>query len=145
MQDSIGKPVPRVDGRAKVTGKATYAAEQKVPNVAHAVMVTSTIAKGSIAGIDTDAAQRVPGVLAVLTHRNAPKLPQKPKGSEQPRPSDRQVQLLQDNLVRYANQPVAVVVAETLEGAREAASRVVVRYHLRASFGGAGSEHRPCL
>ena len=55
MQNSIGQPIVRVDGRAKVTGKATYAAEQKVPNVAHAVMVMSTIAKDRILFLDTAA------------------------------------------------------------------------------------------
>ena len=57
MQDSVGKPLTRVDGRAKVTGRAVYAAEQKAPNSAHAVLVTSAIAKGTIASLDTAAAQ----------------------------------------------------------------------------------------
>ena len=126
MQNSIGQPLPRVDGRAKVTGRATFAADQKIPKVAHAWMVTSSIAKGRILTIDTAAALRVPGVLAVLTHQNAPRLPQKPRTAE--RPSDRKVQLLQNNLVLYANQPVAVVVGETLESARQGAAEVVVRY-----------------
>ena len=143
MQNSIGQPLTRVDGRAKVTGRATYAAEQKVPNAAHAVMVMSTIAKGRIASIDTAAAERVPGVLAVLTHRNAPKLPdqsqqqQQTQERQQPggqqgkpaaRPTDRKLQLLQSDQVLYANHPVALVIAETLENAQEAASQVTVRY-----------------
>jgi xanthine dehydrogenase YagR molybdenum-binding subunit len=128
MQNSIGKPIPRVDGRAKVTGQATYAAEQKIPNVAHAVMVTSSVAKGRIASVDTAAAGRVAGVLAVMTHENTPKLPKKPQSSGENRSNDRAVQLLQDNLVRYAGQPVAVVVAESLEAAWEGAGAVNVRY-----------------
>jgi xanthine dehydrogenase YagR molybdenum-binding subunit len=123
MQDSVGKPLTRVDGRAKVTGRAVYAAEQKTPNFAHAVLVTSTIAKGS-ASLDTTAAQRVPGVLAILTHQNAPKL-QEPRNSP---PTARKVQLLQSNRVLYAGQPIALVVAETLEAARHAASLVKVQY-----------------
>uniref|UniRef100_Q020N1 Xanthine dehydrogenase, molybdenum binding subunit apoprotein n=1 Tax=Solibacter usitatus (strain Ellin6076) TaxID=234267 RepID=Q020N1_SOLUE len=124
MQNSIGQPIQRVEGRAKVTGKATYSAEHKVPNLAYAVMVTSTIAKGRVISIDTAVAQRAPGVLAILTAQNAPKYPKKQKS----RPTDRDVQYLQDNQVRYANQPVAVVVAETWEGARQAAQDVVVHY-----------------
>ena len=142
MQDSIGKPVPRVDGRAKVTGKAIYAAEQKIPNATHAVMVMSTIAKGRIAGIDIAAARRVPGVLAVLTHQNTPKLPQKPKGADQNRPTDRLLQLLQDDVVRYANQPVAVVVAESARScprSRIAGGRPI---HSAAPLGGPGAQPR---
>src|SRR5438046_1973947 len=71
---AIGKPVDRVDGRLKVTGAARYAAEAQVANVCHGVLVLSTIAKGRITNIDTSAAERSPGVLAVLTHRNRPKL-----------------------------------------------------------------------
>lgn len=124
MQNSVGQPLTRVDGRAKVTGRATYAAEQKIPNVAHGVLVMSTIAKGSIVSIDTAAAQRAPGVLGILTHLNAPKLPP-PK---QEAPNARKIQLLQNNQVLYANQPVGIVVAETLEGAQHAASLVAVHY-----------------
>jgi len=70
----IGQPVSRVDGRKKVTGGATYAAEFDVPGQAHGVIVRSTVAKGRIAVIDSKAAEEAPGVLAVVTHRNAPKL-----------------------------------------------------------------------
>src|SRR5439155_1088873 len=70
----IGKPVDRVDGRLKVTGGARYAAEAQVENVTHGVLVTSTIAKGKIRNIDTSAAEKAPGVLAVITHRNAPRV-----------------------------------------------------------------------
>ena len=70
MQDSIGKPVPRVDGRAKVTGKAIYAAEQKIPNATHAVMVMSTIAKGRIAGLVAQAL--VPAASTLLSTPGEP-------------------------------------------------------------------------
>jgi xanthine dehydrogenase YagR molybdenum-binding subunit len=108
----------RVDGRAKVTGTAKYTAEFDIPQLAYGVMVTSTIASGQISGMDTSAAERVPGVLAVLTPRNVLKLP----GAE------RRITVLQDANVYYQNQPVAVVVAETLEQARHAAKLVRVRY-----------------
>ncbi len=128
QQPSIGKPLNRVDGRAKVTGKATYTAEHKLPNMAHAVMVTSSIPKGSITAIDTDEAESQPGVLAIMTHLNTPKLPEKPKSKDPGRPSDRKLQLLQNDIVLYANQPIAVVIADTLEGAQEAAALVHVTY-----------------
>ncbi|HSY23994.1 MAG TPA: xanthine dehydrogenase family protein molybdopterin-binding subunit [Polyangiaceae bacterium] len=121
----VGQGLDRVDGRLKVTGRAPYAAETAVANVAHAVIVGSAVAKGTIASIDTRAAERSPGVLAALTHVNAPKLP----GAEKKvGPVDRRLQLLQDDAVLYADQPVAVVVADTLERAQHAASLVVVRY-----------------
>lgn len=128
MPNSVGQPLTRVDGRLKVTGRAPYAAEHKIPHVAHAVMVMSTIPKGRIASMDTGAAERVPGVLAVMTHQNTPKLPQVPKGEESARPTNRKLSLLQDDVVHYANQPVALVVAESLEAAREAAGLVRITY-----------------
>src|SRR5215211_7846152 len=66
----IGQPVSRVDGRRKVTGRATYAAEFNVPGAAHGAIVRSTLANGRIASIDSAAAERAPGVIVVLTHRN---------------------------------------------------------------------------
>src|SRR5215472_12866160 len=66
----IGTPVNRVDGRRKVTGTAQYAAEIMVPNLAHAVLVGSTVPSGRVVGIETTAAEGAPGVMLVLTHRN---------------------------------------------------------------------------
>src|ERR1700722_12411274 len=128
MAGSIGQPMERVDGRLKVTGKATYTAEHKIDHLAYAVMVTSTIAKGRITAIDTSAAQRVTGVLAVLTHQDHLKLAKSPKEIQPGSPADRVLQLLQDDQVYYGNQPIAVAVAETLEAAQESASLVRVRY-----------------
>src|SRR5579875_1026513 len=127
MPELIGKPMDRIDGRLKVTGRAPYAYEQQVPNALYATLVMSTIAKGRIVSIDTRAAQRTRGVLLVMTHLNAPKLP---KLESQPKqgPTGRVLQVLQDNVVRYANQPIGVVVAETLEAAMEGAHLVEVRY-----------------
>src|SRR5437016_3218273 len=125
MADLIGKPIDRIDGRLKVTGRAPYAYEHNVPNAAYAVMVMSTIAKGRIASMNTQAAERSRGVLLVMTHLNAPKLPQlmnQNKGPEAGRSPARVVQGLQDDVVRYANQPIGVVVAETFENAMQAAS-----------------------
>ena len=124
---AIGDPIPRVDGRAKVTGQAKYAAEWDIPNVATAVIVTSSIPNGRIERIDAGAAQRVPGVVAVMTSANAPKLPQGGKAAVHP-PAGRVLSLLQDTIVLYNNQPIAVVIAETLQQAHHAASLLRVRY-----------------
>jgi xanthine dehydrogenase YagR molybdenum-binding subunit len=126
MPDYIGQPMNRVDGRLKVTGHATYAAEHKIPNVAHAVMLTSKIAKGKVASMDTRAAERLPGVLAIMTPFNTAKLP--PTPTKPGGPADRILQLLQDPNVYYDNQPIAVAVAETLENAVEAAHLIRVTY-----------------
>ncbi|HZH95827.1 MAG TPA: hypothetical protein VEY06_08085, partial [Flavisolibacter sp.] len=65
----------RVDGRAKVTGSAKFAAEYDLPNIAYGVLVGSTITRGSIKSIDSRSAERAPGVLAVISHLNAEKVP----------------------------------------------------------------------
>lgn len=128
MQKSVGQPLTRVDGRLKVTGRATYAAEHKIPNIAYGWLAMSTIAKGRIASLDTTAAERSPGVLAVLTHKNVARLPEKPNSNDPNRPTARRLQLLQEDRIFYANQPIAVVVAEELEQAQEAAALIKVRY-----------------
>jgi xanthine dehydrogenase YagR molybdenum-binding subunit len=120
----VGTGIDRVDGRKKVTGGATYAAEVQVANVAHAVIVGATIARGRIKSIDTRAAEAVRGVLAVLTHQNAPKFPNIDKGE----PNDRVVQGLQNDTVLYSDQPIAVVVADSLERAQHAAGLVTAEY-----------------
>jgi xanthine dehydrogenase YagR molybdenum-binding subunit len=120
---ALGQPLDRVDGRRKVTGAATYAAEHRQPRLAHAVLVQSTIARGRIAAIDTAAARRAPGVLAVLTHENAPRLAKAKNGE----PGEDRLPLA-DDVVHYAGQHVALVVADTVERARYAASLVTVRY-----------------
>ena len=78
----VGQPVDRMDGRAKVTGAARYAAEFPVRDVVHVMMVQSTIASGRIRQIDSSAAQKLPGVLAIITHQNAQKLHEPPKGQD---------------------------------------------------------------
>jgi len=124
---SVGKPLDRVDGRRKITGQAAYAAEARHPSLAHAVVVQSTIASGRILAIDSAAARRAPGVLAVLTHENAPKLAMPKPGGGQGKLGEERMPLA-DAVVHYAGQHVAVVVADTLEQAQHAASLVRVRY-----------------
>ncbi len=125
MKESVGQPLSRIDGRLKVAGRATYSAENFPKNLTQAVLVMSTIPKGRIASMDTRAAEKVPGVLTVMTPRNAPKLPVSQK---KPGPIDRILSVFQDDKVYYANQPIGVVVAETLEAATYAASLVRVKY-----------------
>lgn len=128
----IGKPVERVDGRLKVTGGARYAAEFKVANLAHAVMVMSTIAGGSIRSLDVKAAKSAPGVIEVITHQNAPRLnfPERPKVNDDGIAPvfGRALPVLQDRTIYFNSQPIAVVVAETLEQAEYAATLVQVVY-----------------
>ena len=123
----VTQPLDRTDGPLKVTGEARYAAEFQLPRLAHAVMVQSTIAKGTITALDASAAQKVPGVLLVLSHLNAPRLPQGGRAAVKP-PAGRVLSLLQDNVVHYNGQPIAMVVADTFEHAVAAAELIKVRY-----------------
>jgi xanthine dehydrogenase YagR molybdenum-binding subunit len=128
MTTVVGQPVSRVDGRRKVTGSATYAAEFDAPGSAHAAVVRSTMANGRIASLDGDAAERAPGVLAVLTYRNAPRLAYRAhKGGPDPTVGER-LHVLQDDRVIHQGQPVALVIAETLEQATHAATLVGITY-----------------
>lgn len=117
----IGKPIDRVDGKLKVTGRAPYAAEIKLPNLAYGVLVLSTVAKGRIHKIDTAAASKVAGVVAIFTHENPPGSKVKGKRSES-------LSLLQDDVVHYSGQIIGLVVANDLETATQAASMVKVIY-----------------
>ncbi|HVR03937.1 MAG TPA: xanthine dehydrogenase family protein molybdopterin-binding subunit [Polyangia bacterium] len=123
-----GDPIDRVDGRLKVTGAAAYAAEVDVARVAHAVLFVSSVARGRITHIDTSAARAAPGVLAVVTHENVGPVPRQPDLAHKASPGDRVLQVFEDDLVRYSNQPIGVAVADTLERARHAARLVIVRY-----------------
>ncbi|MDQ3635734.1 MAG: xanthine dehydrogenase family protein molybdopterin-binding subunit [Acidobacteriota bacterium] len=115
----IGKEMSRVDGVAKVTGKAKYAAEFPVNNAAYGYIVTSDIAKGSIKSIDTKAAEKAGGVLKVYTHLNA--LKNQSKGSA--------FNALQSAEIVFNDQPIALVVAETYEQVRYAANLVKAEYN----------------
>ncbi len=119
----VGQPITRVDGRLKVTGGARYAAEFAVPGCVHAVLVQSTVAAGQATAFDTDAAARMPGVLAILTQQNAGQLNQRRAASQTvPHP------LLQDSRITYNGQHVALAVADSFERATAAAAAVRVRY-----------------
>ena len=128
----IGRPIDRVDGPAKVTGHAKYAAEFAPEGLCHAVIVQSRIPSGRIVRIDARAAEAMPGVLLVLTHRNAPRLPQQGRAAVNP-PAGREISVLQTDAVRYNGEPVAVVLAGSLEQAQEAAAHVEIAYERRAA------------
>jgi xanthine dehydrogenase YagR molybdenum-binding subunit len=113
----IGADVARLDGPDKVTGSATYAYEHPLTDPAYAFAVLSTVARGRVARIDTTAAAKLPGVLAVLTHENVPRLADA---------SDGELAILQSPEIHFRGQIVGAVVAESLEIAREAAALVRV-------------------
>jgi xanthine dehydrogenase YagR molybdenum-binding subunit len=127
--NTIGKPVSRVDGPAKVTGQAKYAAEFNVPGLAHGFVVSSTIAKGRIKKIDRSAAIAVPGVIAVLAHDNRPDVASEhEKYTDATAPPGLPWRPLYDEEIFFSGQPVALVVAEEFEVARFAATLVGIEY-----------------
>ncbi|MGW0507379.1 xanthine dehydrogenase family protein molybdopterin-binding subunit [Micromonospora sp. NPDC003241] len=120
----VGAGVDRVEGPRKVAGAAAYPSDVSYPGMAYAALVRSTVAHGRIEALDTTAAEAVPGVLAVITHRDAARLaagPTTPIGPTPPPP-------MQDDLIRYHGQYVAVVVAQTRQQAAAAARAVAVSY-----------------
>jgi xanthine dehydrogenase YagR molybdenum-binding subunit len=129
MAPYIGTSTSRVDGFAKVTGAAKYAAEFNVPGLAYGSVVTSTIAKGRIVRIDPSAALRVNGVLDVLTHENRPAMADNDEAyKDETAPTGSPLRPLYDSKILFNGQPIALVVAETSEIARFAASLVRVEY-----------------
>lgn len=122
----IGAALDRVDGHLKVTGAAPYAAEAAdFPDLAEAVLVQSTVGAGKIVALDVKAAERAPGVLLVMTYKNAPRLASNKANPMQPGEA---YPLLQDASIAYNGQHIAVVVAETFEQATHAATLLRVRY-----------------
>ncbi len=137
-----GKPTPRIDGAAKVTGAARYASDEPVENPAFAWLVTSSIARGRIVAMRLEAAQAVPGVLDILTHENV-------GGHAGPPPQmggGPTTTTLETDRIWHDGQIVAVVVAESFEAAREAAHKVEVDYAAEApsaTFDSPGAETLP--
>ncbi|WP_036164695.1 xanthine dehydrogenase family protein molybdopterin-binding subunit [Massilia sp. 9096] len=127
-----GMAVSRVDGRAKVTGQAKYAAEEGAPDLAYGVVVSGTVAKGRIKQIDIDKAKAVPGVLDVLTHDNRPKMRSNDLAyKDMTAPSGSPFRPLFSDEIFYSGQPIALVVAETFEAARYAAALVSATYDVK--------------
>lgn len=123
---SIGQPLTRRDGVLKVTGEARYAADNHPPKMLFAVLAVSTIARGRVASLDVAAAKGHPGVVEVMTPQNRPALAEDP--DTKTNPFMFRMELLQNDSVRYANQAIAVVIAETLEAATEGAALLSPRY-----------------
>ncbi|MCS0591476.1 xanthine dehydrogenase family protein molybdopterin-binding subunit [Massilia norwichensis] len=126
--NGIGAPINRTDAWAKVSGAAHYTAEHHIENLAQAVLVTSTIPSGRVLRIDDSAAKEVPGLLLVMTPQNAMRLPKDTRDGKIQPPIGRRLTLLQEDDIYYNNQPIAVVVADTYEHAREAAARLRIEY-----------------
>jgi xanthine dehydrogenase YagR molybdenum-binding subunit len=124
--DVVGTSRNRVDGRLKVMGAATYPTDVNLPGLAHAALVQSTIISGRISDIAVDAAERAPGVLAVITHLNTPVLAIGPPTEIGPQP----LPPFQSDVVLHYGQHVAMVVAETREQANAAAALIKVTYEL---------------
>jgi xanthine dehydrogenase YagR molybdenum-binding subunit len=134
---AIGQPLSRADGRLKVTGAARYTADVPMTGAAHAAIVHSTIASGRTISIDTSDAEKAPGVRAVFTHRNMPRLNPTPRPWSHLHPHGQGYLPLQDDRIHYAGQPVALVIAETAVEAEHAGTLIRVEYEtLRpATFG----------
>ncbi|MWA01628.1 molybdopterin-dependent oxidoreductase [Actinomadura sp. LD22] len=146
---AVGKPLDRVDGKTKTTGAAEFAAEHTYPGLAHAALVHATISRGRITALHTDDASAVPGVITVLTHRNAPPLEPVPKTSPldlSSMVSGTSVDYLQTDEVYWDGQPIAVVVAENAAAANQAAALVRAEYapsEAAVDFTGAEANARP--
>ena len=123
---NIGQPLTRRDAMLKVKGEARYAADNHPLGMLHAVLAVSSIARGRVTFLDVQAAKSHPGVVEVMTPANRPPLAEDPDAKTNPFMF--RLDLLQNDEVRYANQSIAVVIAETLEAATEAASLLSPRY-----------------
>jgi xanthine dehydrogenase YagR molybdenum-binding subunit len=129
---AVGKPRPRVDGPLKVTGKAAFTSDRRLPGMLYAVPVGSTIANGKLAQLDTAGAENMPGVRAVYRRENIGQLFRIAPNFGGPGPMawlDEQRPPLEDDVIRYYGQYVAVVVADTFEQAKAAADKVKAKYH----------------
>ncbi len=127
----IGKPVTRVDGPLKVAGKAPFAAEFPIQAMAYAAVAHSTIARGKILTLDVAGAEAAPGVIAVMTYRNAPRLKAPPVFLSDPKAaSGDNLPVMQDEEIHWNGQPIAVIVAETQEQADHAKSLVRATYEV---------------
>ena len=154
QNNTLNKPsskdgMSRVDGRLKVTGAARYSAEFNVKGLTYGVLVGSSITKGLIKSIDTKQATDAPGVLAVITHLNSPKVPGYQVVTDPGKPSVKgPVKIFNDNNIVYNGQPVALLIADTFERALFAASLVKVQYtaekhitNLKDNLSGAFAPH----
>ncbi len=125
---AIGQPISRADGRLKVTGGARYSGDIHLPGAVHGAIVHTTIANGRTVSIDTTAAEKAPGVLAVFTHHNMPRMNPTPRPWSHLHPHGQGYLPLQDDKIHYAGQPIALVVATMLDQAMHAGTLITVEY-----------------
>lgn len=125
----LQKAVPRVDGPLKVTGKALYAGEFSVPDLAFGFVVNATITKGRLLDLDVSEALAQPGVVEVLSHLNRPKMASYDESYTDMDAADgKPFRPLYNDRILYSGQPIALVVADTFEAARHAASLIRAQY-----------------
>ena len=125
----IGAQVSRLDGPLKVRGEARFAAEYVMKGMVYAALRYSTIARGRIATLDTSAAEAAPGVVLVMTHRNAPRMQPPPLFLTAPKAAGgSNLRVMQDDSIHWNGEPVAVVLAETQEQADQAATLINIVY-----------------
>jgi xanthine dehydrogenase YagR molybdenum-binding subunit len=132
---TLGTQQSRIDGPEKVRGAARFAAEVPMEGLVYAACVHSTIARGRIAELDISAAETAPGVVLVMTHRNAPKMALPPPIglANLKAAGNNMLPVMQDPEIRWNGQAVALVLAETQEQADHAASLVKLRYEAVAA------------
>ena len=125
----IGAPISRIDGPLKVQGRAKFAAEFPLEGMVYAAVAFATVPKGRLARIDTGAAEAAPGVVLVMTHRNAPRMNAMPlfMTAEKAAGGDN-LPIMQDDRIHWNGQPIAVVLAETQEQADHAKSLIAATY-----------------
>lgn len=139
----VGKPVSRIDGPLKAAGQARFASEFPIEGMAYAALVHSTIARGRITRLETEAAENAPGVVAVMTYRNAPRLNLPPVMSGPKAAGADALPILQSAEVYWNGEPIAVVLAEAQEQADHAASLITAEYEVEpASVDFAGAIER---
>lgn len=142
---AIGTARPRLEGQGKVTGGVRYAADEKMHGLVHGVLVLSTVVRGRIRKIDTAAVRNMPSVLGVIDHTNAPRL--NPQAGHFFGP-DGQLLWLQSDEIHYSGQPIALVVAQTIEQAQAAAKALAVTYDVQPHDTGFSVDHpkrRPAM
>ncbi len=126
---SVGQSISRLEGHLKVTGKAKYAAEYDAPDLLYGYIVNSTITKGKIKTIDTSEIKNMEGIIEVFTHENKPSTAWFDfKYADMDAPPGTVFKPLKDNEIKYNGQPIALVVADTFEKARYAATKIKIVY-----------------
>jgi len=132
---TIGQPISRLEGHLKVTGSAKYAGEYQAEDLLYGYVVNSTITKGKIKSIDTSEAKKMPGVVEIFTHENKPSTAWLDfKYADMDAPPGTVFKPLKDNEIRYNGQPIGLVIAETFEMARYAATKIKFVYEEDAKF-----------